>query len=134
MLKEGGELHSIKGVGAKAAEQCLRIAGVITLVADLNALALTRVAIESGIELSQYYLNEARRLLGAASEDSNLVLAERLLAWLQKRGESPLRLRTIYQSGPNPIRKKATAERAMRTLQDHGWVRSLEGGMWEIRT
>lgn len=133
LLSDGGELHSIKGVGAKAAEQCLRMAAVITLVADINGASVDRAAIESGIELAQYYLNESLRLLGAAKEDPVLLLAERLLAWLQKRGEGVVGLRTIYQSGPNPIRKKATAEQVMLILQDHGWVRPIGNGNWEIQ-
>lgn len=135
---------------AKAAEHALRLAGVLTLMEDLSSSAITRSHIEAGITLSQHYLAEGLRLFGGSADDADLCLAERLLAWLRTKISNPSRisslvyLQEIYQLGPYSIRDKATAERILYILADHGWVRPIEGGaeidgqlrrqVWEVRS
>lgn len=137
-----GALHPIKGLAAKSAEHAARLAGVLTLVDDLRAPTVSDAAMEAGIALAQFYLAEALRLFGAAAENPDLELAERCLAWARGRG-GRFAAETLYQSGPNQVRDKATAERILRLLTEHGWARPLAAGevvdgkprrkAWEVR-
>ena len=114
---------SIRGLGSKLPEHAARIAGVLTIATDPDAGEIEALAIEGGIAMARYYVDEALRLIDAGLSNPDLVLAEKLLAWLHA---DPTRTATypveIYQSGPNPIREKATAQRIVNILVDHGWL------------
>ena len=84
---------------------------------------------------------EALRLFDSARTNPDLVLAEKLLAWLRVRygpnsGNSnagPMRSVLIYpvliyQHGPNAVRDKATAKRIIGILENHGWLYRMDGG------
>ena len=63
---------------------------------------------------------------------SLLVLAQRLLDWLQRSWPPEkgglVSLPDIYQLGPGAIRDKATAKKLVTILADHGWLAPvLEG-------
>jgi len=141
-LKEGGELRPVQGLAAKAAEHVLRLAGVLHTIDGVGTM-ITAKTIEQGITLVQWYLEEALRLHGAAQGNPDLVLAKTLLEWMQGRSGSVVPVADIYQCGPNQIRDKATAEKALMLLADHGWTRRVEGGAdidgkhhreaWEVR-
>ena len=135
---------AIKGLAAKLPEHAARIAGVMSLVANLQATEIGSDAIEGGIVLARYYAGEALRLVDGGATDPDLIFAERLLEWLQQRPDDAVYLAKIYQAGPRPIRDKATAVRIMGILEDHGWVRrarkalELDGAMrkeawWLVR-
>src|SRR5262249_10815202 len=142
LMRPEQPLASIQGLAAKAAEHAARLAGILILIADLQASAISKVYIEAGIELVQFYLNEALRLFNSASINPDLLLAEKLLLWARTRGK-PLYLRAVYQYGPNAIRDKATAHRIVSVLENHGWIRRLKDGAgvdgahrreaWEVR-
>lgn len=145
-LKEGGIFRPISGIAAKAAEHALRLAGTLALIDNIDAAYISPEHVKSGIILARFYLTEAHRLFQTAKTNPDLVLAEKVLAWLGTR-ECPdkhlVSLPDVYQFGPNAVRDKATAGRILRILSDHGWVRLVEGGaeidgkkrrdVWEIR-
>jgi hypothetical protein len=119
-------LASIRGFGSKAAEHALRIAGVLTLIDDVAASEMKAEHIKAGIALVQFYLTEALRLVDAGRADSDLLLAEKLLAWAQQYDY--IYPQKMYQYGPNGIRDKQTAKRIASILEDHGWLIRVEGG------
>ncbi len=141
-MRENGTLQPIKRLASKAAEHALRLAGVIHAV-DGGPATLNALGIERGIALTQYYLEEALRLQGVAQANPDLVLAERLLGWLQGRPGGLVPVRDIYRLGPNPIRDKATAEKLLKILEGHGWASLVDGGadvdgqhhrlVWKVR-
>ncbi len=55
---EGGDLAHITGTASKAAEQATRIAGVLTLFADMNAQAVNAETMADAISLAQFYLSK----------------------------------------------------------------------------
>jgi len=120
-------LAPTRGLGSKAAEHALRVAGVLTLVDDLTAGEIRVKQIEAGITLVQFYPAEALRLVEAGTANPDLILAEKLLAWAQQSEHIyPLR---ICQYGPNGIRDKQTAHRIASILEEHGWLRRVAGGL-----
>jgi Protein of unknown function (DUF3987) len=116
-----GHLHRIRDSAAKAAEQAARIAGVLTIVADPQALEIDIDVMTGATELVTWHLNEAVRLADAALLHPGLKKAQALLDWLRGRGAKAT-LREICHSGPSPLRKKAAADAAIKILEDHRWV------------
>jgi hypothetical protein len=137
-----GALRPIAPFAAKAAEHALRLAGVLTLVDTPDAARLNLAAVERGIVLARYYLDEALRLQGVGTTAKETLDAERLLAWMRGRGQL-VALPDVYQLGPASVRDKATAVKLLDLLEAHGWVRKLERGaevggqrrrdVWEVR-
>jgi hypothetical protein len=128
-LAPDGAWATIRALGAKLPEHAARIAGILTIITDPDAAEIGATALGGGMILANYYAAEALRLVDAGLTDPDLVLAEKLLAWLHA---DPKRTATylseIYQLGPNSIREKATAARIVRILVGHGWLRPLKPG------
>jgi len=55
-------LSSVKAFASKAAEHATRIAAVITLLEEPDAMEIGLQAIQSGIEITDFYLQEAVRI------------------------------------------------------------------------
>ena len=116
------EFRAIQDVGAKAAEQAARIAGVLALYENLAATEIGLHPMKCAIKLTDFYVGEALRMHSAGRTDPKLRLAQRLLDWLQGLGGEPIPFRDVVRLGPNPLRTKDVAEAAMTILISHGWV------------
>jgi hypothetical protein len=79
-LRRGGDLHPIRAFGAKMAEHAGRLAAVLSVYADADAMEVKAEAMAGGIALAQHYGAEMLRLQGGASISPDLRLAARLLA------------------------------------------------------
>ncbi len=112
-------------------EHAARLAGVLTLIEDLDAGEIDAASMDAGIALAKHYAAEALRLFGSVRIGADLRLAQRLLDWLiGVWGEPCISLPDIYQQGPNAIRDKTTAARLVGVLEDHGsLVRILQGAV-----
>ena len=128
LLGDGRELSPIKGLAAKGAEHCARLAGILAVVDDLQTTVVKRHHVEAGIALAQYYLGEGLRLFNNSHDNPDLILAERLLAWAQTLESKPVYLQLVYQYGPNQIRDQETARKIIRILEAHGWLEPIPGG------
>ena len=126
---DGGSLAHIRGAASKAAEQACRIAGVLTLWADLEAPEVQADAMANGIELAQFYLSEASRLASAATVSAEIARAEALRKWLLTGcTEAEVLLRDVMQFGPGALRESPKARAALGLLEKHGWLVPLEPG------
>ncbi len=126
-LAEDGKYASHRGFGNKSPENAVRMAGVLTLVEDLNAPSISAEKMAAGVTLARYYLNEVVRISTSAIIDRDLILAEKLLDWANKRGGT-FAMVDVYQVGPVPIRKKAAAKAIIAILLDHNQIRQIRGG------
>jgi hypothetical protein len=127
-VASGGELEPVRGLANKLPEHAARLAAVLTLVRDINAAEIACPEMQAGIELAQHYTAEALRLFGASRVRPDLHRAQQLLTWLRGRNKPVVSLPDIYQTGPNAIRDKATAQKLVAILQDHGHLSPLPGG------
>jgi len=118
----GGDLDSIRDFAAKAAEQAARIAGVLTIISDLNALEIGIYEMENAVVLTDWYVAECVRLTNAHQVDKRLVRANRLLEWMKTQPTGAVSLRHMLQYGPSVIRSKQKAEEALKILVDHGQI------------
>jgi hypothetical protein len=129
-LGAGGELEPVRGLANKLPEHAARIAAVLALVENVAAGEVRSAEMEAGIALAQHYAAEGMRLFGASHVSGDLREAQQLLRWLQTTWTEPyVSLPDIYQCGPNPIRDKARAHRAVTILVDHGWLTQALSGV-----
>ena len=138
---DGFELHLIKAFASKIPDQVLRIAGVLTLVDDLEATTIPLGKVADSIKIADFFLSEQLRIHDMAVTDPDVILAEKLLKWCQPFAY--IYPRKIYREGPNAIRDRATALRIAEILANHGWLVPVQGGamldgshrrqVWEVR-
>ena len=130
-LGGAGEMGGVKSFGNKLAEHGARIAGVLTVFDDPDAAVIGAAVMARVVELLNYYAAEAVRLNVEARIARPMVEAERLRTWLGDTWAEPLiSIPDVMQRGPNALRAKATAERCVATLEEHGWL--LANGAAEI--
>jgi Protein of unknown function (DUF3987) len=129
MLGPDSELRPIAGLANKLPEHAARLAGVLTLVRDIDAAEIFGSEMAAGVELAQHYAAEALRLDGGSRISSELRLAQRSLDWLLRQWTEPaISLPDLYQRGPGAIRDAASARKVVGILEEHGWlVRIAEG-------
>ncbi len=125
----GGDLRHITGTASKAAEQAARIAGVLTLWRDLEAVKVESRDMADAINLAQFYLSEASRLASAATVSAEIDKAENLRRWLLESWEHPeIMVRDVVRLGPNALRESPKARAALGILEKHGWLVPLDPG------
>ena len=122
-----GALETVRGFASKAPEHALRIAGVLTMVADIDSKNIKMDQMMAAIALTRYYLSEWIRLNDYCAADPDIILAEKLLEWIQ--GKNFVHLQQVYQFGPNPIRERKIAIRICGILREHGFFIPVQGGM-----
>jgi hypothetical protein len=128
-IGQGGELEPVRGLGNKLPEHAARLAAVLSVVRDLDSTAISDDEIRAGICLAEHYAAEALRLFDTRQMSAELLLAQRLLAWLLRQWAEPaVSLPDIYQRSLNAIRDQATARKLVSLLEDHGWLVRLVGG------
>jgi hypothetical protein len=125
----GRPLEPIRGLANKLPEHAARIAAVLALVRNLEIGEIDEATLSDGINIAQHYAAEALRLIGASRQNPHLVLAQKLLTYLQNSWSAELvSLPDIYQRTLNAIRDKATAIKLVQTLGDHGWLVRVPDG------
>lgn len=125
----GGDLAHITGTASKAAEQAARIAGVLTLWRDLDALQVQPSDMADAITLAQFYLSEASRLASVATVSAEIDKAEMLRRWLLESWPHPeIMVRDVVRLGPNALRESPRARAVLGILEKHGWLVRLESG------
>ncbi|WP_041299977.1 YfjI family protein [Hyphomicrobium sp. MC1] len=143
-----GDLRPIAGLANKLLEHATRLAGILTVYADLNAREIDRETMERGFDLATYYAQTALRLRNAASVNAELVEADQISQWMRDKwkaaGERYISVTDLVQHGPNAIRDTTKAGRIISILEQHRHLRSIEGPreikgktrrkVWEIRT
>ena len=126
----GGRLAPVRSLANKIGEHAGRLAAVLAFYRDPNVAEITEDDLAPGIQLAQWYLEEALRLADAGSVSEEVSQAEELLTWLQVKWPGLcsdgfaclVSLPDIYQRGPNVIRDKAAARTTADVLVDHGWL------------
>jgi hypothetical protein len=126
----GGEYELVRGYASKAAEQAARIAGVLSMWADMGTHAVQPDAMGWGIQLAQFYLSEAKRLANSATVTAEVSKAEALRKWMHSAswGKPWLTLRDVIRLGPARLRENPEARKAIKLLEDNGWLLPLPSG------
>ncbi|MCV6824889.1 MULTISPECIES: YfjI family protein [Halocynthiibacter] len=121
--KDGGVYADVTPFASKSAEQALRIAGVLTLWESLDADRISAETMARGIDLAEYYLHEAKRLVDYALVSDKTTRAEAVRTWLLNKWAKPEVLPSdVVQHGPNALRDTKLAIEALTVLEEHGWL------------
>jgi putative DNA primase/helicase len=128
----GGALEHARPFASKAAEQAARIAGVIEMVGNPQADAITDAAMDGGMRVAEFYLAEHVRLTGAAVADRHLSLLHTLVDWLRSRGR-PVTHASVLQLAPRPVRalKAQGINELLAELAERHYIRR-RGEVWEV--
>ena len=120
--KADGRWAGLRDVASKAAEQAARIAGVLTIVDNHSADAITADAMERGCNLMRWYLDEALRLAEEIRIPQDIADAQILLDWLAARSIHQATAADIQKRGPAPLRRKGRMDPAIDVLVEKGWL------------
>lgn len=125
-LADNGQWSNIADFASKASENVARLAALFHLfegrTGDINA-----ENIEQSIQVIQWHLQEAQRLLATESIGNELTHAKKLMAWLINKGKNKITARDIQRlSG---LRDKKQRDDAIEILIEHNILRmSKEDG------
>jgi len=127
-----GELSAVREFASKAAEHACRIAGVLTLLSDPSAVAVSVEDMGRALELMQFHLREYVRLIGSAAVSDDIRFANVLLDWIDQKQLVQISPRYVMRNGPNCIREAPIARRALRTLVEYHWLISEDGSRFTL--
>jgi hypothetical protein len=128
-----GKLRTVRGLASKAAEHIARIAAVLTLVTNSDAIVVSEDAMRRAAILMEFYLGEALRLSDVQPQHEQAELAVMLWNWLVLRGKQHVTLPELAQFGPAKLRKVQTLRALMEVLADHYLVRRVPDGVVEYK-
>lgn len=130
-LGEFGELASVRPSGSKAADNLLRVAGILAVVEERSAVEVDHIQRASA--LVGYYLTEIQRLTEQEPVCRVKEEADRLLRWLQVRDWKRFSIRELNRNGPRFARKSSRhAAKLLVELIDHQWL-TTDGHTFEVR-
>ncbi len=120
-LIRGGEYEPIADFAGKAVEHALRLAGVMTIIADPNATTIHKHMLWRSANLMEYYTAQYFRVFDDSETPKEILDAEKLRDWLRTDYEDDyVTLNEIKHNGPHGLRKEAPKIIAM--LIAHNWL------------
>ncbi|HEY4367751.1 MAG TPA: YfjI family protein [Steroidobacteraceae bacterium] len=121
-----GGLKELRAFANKAPEHLLRLAGILEVVENPDATAISQANAINARELVRYFLGEAHRLNESGKQNPELNSAQKLLDYF-KRENRPLSLVEIYQLGPSDVRSAGRARYIANILVEHGQIEPISG-------
>lgn len=130
----GRLFETVPGFAGKAAEHCLRLAGIFALFEKTGTIIIERDHIKRATTVVEYYLNERVRIRNIAAPDKGLELAQDLLEWIKIKGKKMVTLQEVYQTGPYRLRTAKEASATIKILVDHFWLVPIQGckNQWRV--
>jgi hypothetical protein len=109
-----------------------RIAAVLTLTANPNAVEIPLSDMAAAAQLMDFYLQEALRLNSVAETDLTLTRAKALLDWLRDNNHKRVSMAQLTRHAPRATKAKGNVKamrRLVATLADHYWLYPLPDGV-----
>jgi hypothetical protein len=132
MLADDGRLASFRDWGGKLVGLTARLAAVIHLVREIEAVDPVAVpvcveVIEAAIGLARWAIDHAEAAIGLmAADDGSVDDAGYVLRWLRQRAEPEVSRRDVAQHGRARFDGDgARLDRALAVLVDRGWLRPI---------
>jgi len=128
-LASGGELHDVRDVASKSADNAARLAALFQ-VFEGGGGAIGADAFERASCITAWHLSEARRFFGELALPVEMANAVRLDKWLiehcQRERTQEVGKRHVRQHGP--LRDGASLDAAIRELAEHDRLRVEKDG------
>jgi hypothetical protein len=131
-LPTGGELHEVRDVASKTADNAARLAALFhTFSGSIGPIDIK--AMESAARVTRWHLYEARRFLGELAMPTELANAVHLEAWMldycKREQTEHVPTRVIQQRiTPVSLRDKAVLSKAVSELAELGRARLVKDG------
>jgi hypothetical protein len=130
-LSTGGELHEVRDVASKTADNAARLAALLhTFTGSIGPIGLE--AMESASRIAVWHLLEARRFLGELALPAELANPARLESWLldycRRESTDTVSTREIQRCGPHGLRDKAVIDSAIKELSELGRAKLVQDG------
>lgn len=124
-LGENGKYSSICNFANKLPEHSARIAAILTLIDNPNAETISDEVFCNAKNLTEYYASEALRLNEEMKVDPDIVLAHKLLDWLNNDWDAPyISPPNIYQT-LNWLKCAKKAKKIISILEEHKWLTKM---------
>jgi putative DNA primase/helicase len=130
-LSNGRELHDVRDVASKTADNAARLAALFhTFTGSIGPIDIE--AMEAAAQVTYWHLTEAKRFLGELAMPAELVNPARLDAWLidycKRMHTDKVATREVQQFGPGGLRDKAVFTEALKELAELGRARLTKDG------
>jgi putative DNA primase/helicase len=127
-LCSGGELHDVRDVAAKTADNAARLAALFHILEHGTIGAIAADAFEGASRIAAWHLTEARRFFGELALPDEMADAVRLDNWLnaycRKAGVKCISRRVVQRNiNPNYLRNKDRLSAAIKELEELGRIR-----------
>lgn len=130
-LVSGGELHDVRDVASKTADNAARIAALFQVFL-YGGGAIGLDVFVSASRIAAWHLNESRRFFGELTLPTEMADALRLDKWLidfcMRWKTETVPTKRVQQFGPHGLRTKAAIESAMEELESLGRARLVKDG------
>ena len=132
-LRSGGELHDVRDVASKAADNAARIATLFQIFEHGSGGAVGLAAFEGASRIAAWHLHEARRFYGELALPEEQADAARLDSWLLdycRREKTNIVPRREVQRNVTPghLRQKNALDFALDELMEAGRVQLVQDG------
>lgn len=121
-------MEAVREFGAKLAEHCGRIAGVIAVFENGPQTTVEEKHVQKAVEIARFYRAETLRIFGKAEEERAIAPVNELKAWLAKRSDPLISTAEILQLGPNQLRNKKALAPVLAHLVAANVLKPVPGG------
>jgi putative DNA primase/helicase len=130
-LQDGGELHEVKDVASKIADNAARMAALFHVFGKgMGGISLECVV--SACQIVTWHLSESRRFFSETAQSKEIADALKLESWLlrycRKQETHMVGKSHVIQCGPNPLRDKKRLDAAITELEALERLRVLQEG------
>lgn len=126
-LKLSNKWLAVQDFASKAAENAARLAALFHLFTGTEG-SIQRGSVEQAIQIVNWHLKEAKRILNPDLGANINNDAQRLLTWLLSQGQTKVAVRSIQQNGPSQLRKKARLEKVLDLLVETNHIHPVKDG------
>ena len=131
-LKQGGKYFEVKDFASKTAEQAARISGVLHVFEFGPEGEIQSETMQQAIKIAKWYLYESRRIYTEAALPIEFKNALLLWNWIKNYCQlsqvSQLSQGEVLHTGPNQLRNKESRDIALKVLEEHGYIKSMNEG------
>ena len=126
--KDNGEFYAIKPLANKIAEHAMRISSTLVLFDNPDAEHIEFPHMQWGIDIAQYYLNEALRLANSSQIDPITLKAKKLVDYLKVNWSKELiSAPDIYQNSMAGISDVKSLKPVIKLLIENYYLIPIEG-------
>lgn len=127
-MANDGAFFLLRNFVNKAPENAARVAGVLTLIDDIDAKDIPGDKMNNAVSLMEFHIQEIARAFCQGSVGDELHRAQSLLDWINEKGHKHIYPELVYRLGPPMFRTKDKAMVVLDVLEHHGHLMRMDDG------